>query len=213
MYQGGYCSTGIMDMKFLTFNCRGLQDFVKRRKIFHYLRSLESDIIFLQETHSSKSDEVTWKQQWGERIWFSSHNSNSRGVAILIRNSVSFTFKSLYNDPNGRYLLLSASINDVPLILMNLYGPNNDDPDFFLEVFSKLDNFEYSSILCAGDFNVVLGPLDYQGTKERHSNVNASNMLLALIEEFNLCDIWRNFHQNVKQYSRHQKKSQSLISS
>lgn len=205
MYQGGYCSTGIMDMKFLTFNCRGLQDFVKRRKIFHYLRSLESDIIFLQETHSSKSDEVTWKQQWGERIWFSSHNSNSRGVAILIRNSVSFTFKSLYNDPNGRYLLLSASINDVPLILMNLYGPNNDDPDFFLEVFSKLDNFEYSSILCAGDFNVVLGPLDYQGTKERHSNVNASNMLLALIEEFNLCDIWRNFHQNVKQYSRHQK--------
>lgn len=37
-----------------TFNCRGIQDYVKRRKIFHYMRSIESDIIFLQETHSDK---------------------------------------------------------------------------------------------------------------------------------------------------------------
>ena len=199
-----------MDLKLLTFNCRGLQDFVKRRKIFHYIRSLEVGVAFLQETHSSKSDELSWKQQWGEKIWFSSHNSKSRGVAILIRNSVSLIFKSMYNDPNGRYLLLSASVNDIPVLLINLYGPNHDDPDFFLEVFSKVDQFEYSSILCAGDFNVVLGPLDYQGAKERHSNVKASNMLLALIEEYNLCDIWRRFHENLKQYSRHQKNPKVL---
>ena len=46
-----------MLLKLSTFNCRGLQDYVKRRKIFHYLRNTESDIIFLQETHSDKEDE------------------------------------------------------------------------------------------------------------------------------------------------------------
>ena len=35
-------------------------------------------------------------------------------------------------------------------------------------------------------------------------------MLLSLIEEFNLCDIWRNFHKNLKQYSRHQKNPKVL---
>ena len=56
-----------MNVRLATFNCRGIQDHVKRRKIFHYLRSINSDIIFLQETHSSKSDEQFWKQQWGEK--------------------------------------------------------------------------------------------------------------------------------------------------
>ena len=32
---------------------------------------------------------------------------------------------------------------------------------FVLEVFNKVDQFEYTSILCAVDFNAVLGPLYY----------------------------------------------------
>ena len=35
-------------------------------------------------------------------------------------------------------------------------------------------------------------------------------MLTTLIEEFNLCDIWRNFHPNLKQFTRHQKKPRVL---
>ena len=147
-----------MNLKLITFNCRGIQDYVKRRKLFHYLRFIESDIIFLQETHSSKTDELSWKQQWGEKAWFSSHTSNSRGVAILIRNHVSLVFNSLYTDTNGRYLIMSVSINDVPLILVNLYGPNNDDPDFFLEVFSKVEQLNYSSISLALRFEWVSLP-------------------------------------------------------
>ena len=47
-----------MNIKLSTFNCRGIQDHVKRRKVFHYLRSsIDSDIMFLQETHSSASDD------------------------------------------------------------------------------------------------------------------------------------------------------------
>ena len=35
-----------------------MQDPVKRRKIFYYMRSIDSDIVFLQETHSSLDDEI-----------------------------------------------------------------------------------------------------------------------------------------------------------
>ena len=53
-----------MSLKLCTFNCRGLQDYVKRRKTFHYLRS---DIIYLKETHAHPDDEKLWKNQWGNR--------------------------------------------------------------------------------------------------------------------------------------------------
>ena len=195
-----------MDFKLSTFNCRGIQDNTKRRKIFHYLRTIHSDIIFLQETHCSKSDECFWSQQWGEKIWFANYNSQSRGVAILIRNHVPISINSSFADPNGRFLILSANLNDTPLLLVNVYGPNNDDPDFFLEVFSRVEQFNYNSILCAGDFNAVISTvLDYQGTRNNHSNAKASDMINTLMEEFNLCDIWRNFHPNLKQFTRHQK--------
>ena len=65
-------------------------------------------------------------------------------------------------------------------------------------------------LFCAGDFNTVLGSLDYQGGRTIHSNVRSADALTTLMEEFNLCDIWRNFHPNLKQYSRHQKSPRVL---
>ena len=58
----------------------------------------------------------------GKHAWFSSFSSNSRGVAILIQNSVPFSFNSLYSDPNA-------------LVLVNIYAPNNDNPDLFFGCF------------------------------------------------------------------------------
>ena len=85
-----------MSLKLSTFNSRGIQDNFKRKKIFHYLRTIGSEIIFLQETHCSEKDEQFWKTQWGEHAWFSNHTSNSRGVAILIRNSVPLKLTSVF---------------------------------------------------------------------------------------------------------------------
>ena len=89
--------------------------------------------------------------------------------------------------------------------MVNIYAPNNDDPDFFLDVFAKVDQFDYASLVVGGDFNTVLGPLDYKGTKTKHSNVKACEMISVLMDEFNLCDIWRHFHPNLRQYTRHQR--------
>ena len=194
-----------MLIKLSSFNCRGLQDYVKRRKIFHYMRNIENDIIFLQETHSDKKDEISWKSQWGESAWFASFSSNSRGVAILIRNSISVKVISVFYDPNGRFLILNCKLNDVPVTLVNIYAPNNDDPDFLLEVFAEMDKFDNSSLIIGGDFNAVIGPLDYQGTRQQHSNSKVSDMLSVIIDEYNLVDVWRHYHPTLRQYTRHQK--------
>ena len=44
-------------LKFLSLNVRGLGNFRKRRAIFTWCRKQNADLIFLQETHSTKSCE------------------------------------------------------------------------------------------------------------------------------------------------------------
>jgi len=187
-----------------TFNCRGIQDSFKRKKIFHHLRSIGSDIFFLQETHSTVADESFWKSQWGGHAWFNSYASNSRGVAILINNSISVDVKSIFRDPNGRFMILSIKLNGHHVILTNIYAPNSDDPQFFLDAFAQLDKFDCSSLIIAGDLNLALSDLDYRGSRERHSNAKACDMVNSLIDEFNLIDVWRHYHPNLRQYTRHQ---------
>ena len=61
-----------MSLRLNTFNCRGLQDGFKRKKVFNFLRESKYDIIFLQETYSSKSDEMLWRPQCVGQAMFSS---------------------------------------------------------------------------------------------------------------------------------------------
>jgi len=193
-----------MPLKLSSFNCRGIQDSFKRKKVFHYLKSIGCDIVFLQETHSSLIDENLWKTHWGEQAWFNSYASNSRGVAILIRNSISVDVKSIFRDPDGRVIIISASLNGFPFILANVYAPNSDCPEFFLDTFAQLDKFDNDSLIFAGDLNLALSSLDYQGSRDHHSNVNSSKIVTSLMDEFNLVDVWRHFHPNLRRYTRHQ---------
>ena len=44
----------------VTTNVRGLRENSKRKEVFLYHKKLKHDIIFMQETHSSSSDEHVW---------------------------------------------------------------------------------------------------------------------------------------------------------
>ena len=90
---------------------------------------------------------------------------------------------------------------------------NNDDPNFFLDLFAVLDNMQNlnsSRLIVAGDCNFCLGPLDYKVSQSHHSNVNSKNIFDALMDKFNLVDIWRMDHPNVRKYTRHQKNPVAL---
>ena len=49
-------------LQFISNNVKGLQNYLKRIKIFEYLKSDlgSNEFLFLQETHSSLADEKKW---------------------------------------------------------------------------------------------------------------------------------------------------------
>ena len=127
-------------LKVCSFNVRGLRDKKKRRKLFTYFHRNEYDFILLQETHSLPSDINYWSNEWGGKVFYSHGSNLSRGVAILINPSLSFSISHSFSDIFGRYLILSLNIHGEPLTLINVYGPNIDGATTFNNIYDHLQS-------------------------------------------------------------------------
>ena len=94
---------------------------------------------------------------------------HSRGVAILVRNTLDFTLKSVQSDEEGRFLCLEAIIQDQLFLLINIYTPNTstEQTSFFRKLSDLINSdelYEQCKIIIGGDFNVTLDPSkDFSG--------------------------------------------------
>lgn len=87
---------------------RGLGGKIKTSRVFLHLKSLSTDIGFLQETHFRISDQVRLSNPWIGQVFHSNFNSKSRGTAILIHKWIKFVSHNVISDPSGRYVILSG---------------------------------------------------------------------------------------------------------
>ena len=78
-----------------SLNIAELRDYEKRHKVFHYLKqqTSKSAMIFMQETHTVRSNEKIWTNQFGcgsGSIIFSLRKSDARGVLIAFREAINY---------------------------------------------------------------------------------------------------------------------------
>ena len=188
-------------IKIGSMNCRGLSsDQVKRRDIFLKCRT-QYDITFLIDTHTDKNTEHLWKTEWGGEAKFSSHTSNSRGVAILFKNTFDYKIFNEILDPDGNFIILDIAIQGTRLSLAALYGPNADTPSFFDNIQNKLEIIGNTSVIISGDWNV---PINYSldTLNYLHKNNQKSNEAIKkLIGGFDLIDAWRELHLHERKYT------------
>ena len=134
-----------------SMNCRGLASFEKRRDVFQYLRSKNYSIYCLQDVHFDAELEGLVRTEWGLECFFSSFKSNSRGVAILLNNNFEFNISNIKTDKMGNMLALDIVTGDYTLTIINLYGPNSDDPGFYDDVFETMCDMENTHTILCGD--------------------------------------------------------------
>ena len=186
----------------MSCNVRGIAEVKKRRQIFRFLHEKGVDIALLQETHSTKSKERQWKNECGGRIFFNHWKSNARGTAILIDRNVKFQLKSCYKDKQGRCIKISIEVGDRIITITNLYAPNADDPNFFVENLSNLQSTHDEVNIVGGDFNITLdNELDRYGSEKTGLISKAAHTVNAFLEENDWVDIWRIFNPSLKEYS------------
>ena len=129
------------EISIASYNCNGLAD-KKRRSVFTWLKEKEYNIYCLQGTRSTILDEVLWKKNWGDEIYFSHGQRNSKGVMVLINNNFDPNVQIVQTDPQGRWIILNMFLDNKQIWLINLYGLNNDDPSFFGNIYKNLSTLQ-----------------------------------------------------------------------
>lgn len=61
-------------------------------------------------------------------------------------------------DPEGRYLALRGTLNEVDCTLANIYCPNKNPIKYLKAVMEKLMEFKKGGLIMAGDFNFTMEP-------------------------------------------------------
>ena len=157
------------EFNLLSLNVRGIRTFEKRKAVFSWLVNSDADIIFLQETYSTRDIENIWTKKWKGEVFFSHGSNHSRGVLVLIKDNLDFKIHSTKVDSQGRYIFLEAYIQDSPYFLLNIYAPNKCSEQFlfFKDVSDILKGARVEQdhpFIVRGDFNIILEHfLDRQG--------------------------------------------------
>ena len=134
--------------------------------------------------------------------YFPSYASNNRGVAILFKNSFEFKVHRDIKDKNGNFIILDITVSDYRFTLVAVYGPNEDNPEFFSNLYSNIILCENTSIISVGDWNMAL---NYE--KDTLNYVNQNNpkwqeTLFHIMNELYIHDNWRIQNPDVHRLSR-----------
>ena len=105
----------------------------------------------------------------GSRTYFNSHNSNSRDIAVRIKDDLGVDDVVFKNIITGNLSHLNFKLMDERYLINFIYAPNedlsNDDTKMFFKVcFDNSYFHKYNHVLYAGNFNVALNhKLDTSG--------------------------------------------------
>uniref|UniRef100_A0A674P791 Endonuclease/exonuclease/phosphatase domain-containing protein n=1 Tax=Takifugu rubripes TaxID=31033 RepID=A0A674P791_TAKRU len=84
------------------WNCGGLNAPHKRTSTLTLLKRKNIDIALLQETHLLKADMGRFADRFFHTIAFSSADTKTKGVAIVVRRSLPVKIATSWADESGR---------------------------------------------------------------------------------------------------------------
>lgn len=188
-------------IKIMTVNCQGLGDAHKRTDLFSYLKSKCYNIYCLQDTHFTEKMEPYIQAQWGYKCIFNSYRGNARGVAIMINNNFECEIHKYKCDNNGNLILADMTIEGEKITIVNIYGPNEDNAEFYLDVFKQLEEFQNEKYLICGDFNLVLNQNLDTNYYLHVNNPKSQSCILDNLETYDLVDPFRELYPKLKRYT------------
>ena len=165
------------------------------------MRKFKDNMFVLVDTRLSEEQETGIARRWTQHCYFNSLASNSRGMAVLMRDTLDVTDIEWQNVIKGNYSRLTFTYNKQRYLIKCIYAPNKDSMEydennesnkFFKEVIKDNGDMEYEHIIMAGDFKVAPNHAEDTSGYLHVNNPNTRKFLKTQIALNNLTDIWRN---------------------
>uniref|UniRef100_A0A2D4IVK0 Endonuclease/exonuclease/phosphatase domain-containing protein n=1 Tax=Micrurus lemniscatus lemniscatus TaxID=129467 RepID=A0A2D4IVK0_MICLE len=117
----------------------------------------------------------------------------------------------IWTDPNGRILVLQIWINSIPMLLVAIYAPNENQNEFFKQLHGRIIALEKRNICILGDFNAIV---DHQkdhssGGRKRKKKRVLPKACEEMMSELSLIDVWRKLNPEEKQFTFYSNPHQS----
>ena len=84
------------------------------------------------------------------------------------------------------------------ITLVNIYGPNEDNPQFYKRIQQNVSEIGNDNVIFCGDWNLVLNPVLDSGNYRNINNPRARDEILKVIDENGYIDVWRVQNENKK---------------
>ena len=135
-----------------------------------YLKAKQYDVCCIQDTHFVPGIEFEIRREWEGKCFFSFNTSNSRGVAILFKNTLPVNIKRLKVDNTGNFVVLDVSLYEYnsesyygmenKLVLDNTCG-DLGDPDFSYVICLKEETIVNTYLVDSSYFYTFNDSTDY----------------------------------------------------
>uniref|UniRef100_A0A8C5PK30 Reverse transcriptase domain-containing protein n=1 Tax=Leptobrachium leishanense TaxID=445787 RepID=A0A8C5PK30_9ANUR len=194
-----------MALKLASLNVKGLNSPTKRRLLLRTLKSDKVDIAFIQETHLTKSTNISLTDHIYTRAFVSGALSKRNGVAILIRKTCPFQLISQKVDSEGRYILLSGTLYSSTYHFLNIYAPTTPSADFWSSIGTLVSTLPRGAVILGGDMNAVSCPAVDRSDRTASSGVpivgRQDKLFARFFHQVGLIDVWRVLYPSVRDYS------------
>lgn len=126
------------------------------------------------------------------------YTTDSRGTAILTKNSLPFTSKQKWHDPLGRFTALSGTWEGLTLNLCSVYIPPKLHRSTLPELARQILELPQGILLLGGDMNEALVS---EWDREMPQTSGGAHTVHDFTQALGLVDVWREHHPMLKQYT------------
>jgi hypothetical protein len=125
---------------------------------------------------------------------------------MLLDSSLPFTILSVHKCSSENILGVKLVIENSPLLLLSLYGPNDNDVSFYSELASIIRANSEVPVIIGGDWNTTYSPSDPRNNPDvlymkSIPSKQRSGWLIDLCTEFELSDPFRAFHPTRRDFT------------
>ena len=155
----------------------------------------------LQDTHLTEETTVYFNNLWPGKAYHSCFSSRSRGTSILINGRLPCTILEEKKSECGNFIFLACKIYNESYLLVNIYGPNEDNPAFYKKIKNTIEQFDVEHTIIAGDLNFVMAPDIDSLNYVAENNIRSKRTFQDIVDQHNLIDIWRQRHPSERKYT------------
>ena len=123
-------------LSIITLNVNGLTAPTKRHRISEWIKKTTTTqkddpyICSLHETHFRPEDTFRLKVRGWRTIYNATGSEKKAGVAIFVLDKLDFKLKAVTRDEEGHYIIITGSIHQEELTIINVYTRNTEAPKY-----------------------------------------------------------------------------------